>query len=88
MIGIVMAGVAADRLRSLALIDHCNREDGAVYTAVRQGLNRLDAVVDSPAEYLAAIRSAGLVTPWNSYWEQLYSYELGPHNGRFSPRHR
>ncbi len=85
MIGITVASVAAERLRSITLIDHCKREDAAAHTAVRQGLNRLDAVVDSPAEYLAAIRSAGLATPWSSYWERLYSYELGPHDGRFSP---
>ncbi|MGH3839008.1 MAG: alpha/beta fold hydrolase, partial [Pseudonocardiaceae bacterium] len=85
LIGITVAGVAAERIRTLTLIDHCNREEPAAYTAVRQGLNRLDAVVNRPEDYLAAIRAAGLATPWNSYWERFYAYELGPVGDRFSP---
>ncbi|MGH3922672.1 MAG: alpha/beta fold hydrolase [Pseudonocardiaceae bacterium] len=85
LIGITVAGVAAGRMRTLTLIDHCNREELAAYTAVRQGLNRLDAVVNRPEDYLAAIRAAGLATPWNSYWERFYAYELGPVGDRFSP---
>lgn len=85
LIGITVAGMAAERMRTLTLIDHCNREEPAAYTIVRQGLNRLDAVVDRPEDYLAAIRTAGLATPWNSYWERLYAYELGPVGDRFSP---
>lgn len=85
LIGITIVGVAAERIRTLTLIDHCNREEPAAYTTVRQGLNRLDTVVDRPEDYLAAIRAAGLVTPWNSYWERFYAYELGPVGDRFSP---
>ncbi|MGH3900251.1 MAG: alpha/beta fold hydrolase [Pseudonocardiaceae bacterium] len=85
LIGITIAGVAAERMRTLTLIDHCHREEPAAYTIVRQGLNRLDAVVDRPQDYLAAIRATGLVTPWNSYWERFYAYELGPIGDRFSP---
>lgn len=85
LIGITVVGVAAGRMRTLTLIDHCNREEPAAYTVIRQGLNRLDAVVDRPQDYLAAIRAAGLATPWNSYWERFYAYELGPVGDRFSP---
>lgn len=85
LIGITVVGVAAGRMRTLTLIDHCNREEPAAYTVIRQGLNRLDAVVDRPQDYLAAIRAAGLATPWNSYWERFYAYELGPVGDRFFP---
>ena len=52
LIGITAAGLAADRLRTFTLIDHCGREDAGAYAAVRQGLDRLDAVVDRPEDYV------------------------------------
>jgi len=86
LIGITAAGLAGERLRSLTLIDHVGTVDLAAYAAVRAGLNRLDAVVDDPADYLAAIRGAGVVTPWNEYWDRIYRYELGERaDGRYSP---
>jgi pimeloyl-ACP methyl ester carboxylesterase len=86
LIGITAAGLAAERLRSLTLIDHVGTVDPAGYAAVRAGLDRLDAVVDDPADYLAAIRGAGVVTPWNEYWDRIYRYELGERaDGRYSP---
>jgi pimeloyl-ACP methyl ester carboxylesterase len=85
LIGITAAGVASERLNSLTLIDHANMEDCAAQAAVRNGLNRLDAVVDDPADYLNAVRSSGFITPWNEYWERAYRYELGRQGNRFSP---
>jgi pimeloyl-ACP methyl ester carboxylesterase len=85
LIGLTAAGLAADRLRSLTMIDHIGTVDVAGYAAVRAGLNRLDAVVDDPADYVAAVRAAGAVTPWNEYWERVYRYELGPLGERFAP---
>jgi pimeloyl-ACP methyl ester carboxylesterase len=86
LIGITAAGLATHRLRTLTLIDHCGREDPAAYAAVRQGLDRLDAVVDRPEDYVARIREAGAVTPWNEYWTRCYTYELEPVGQRFTPR--
>jgi pimeloyl-ACP methyl ester carboxylesterase len=86
LIGITAAGRAAERLRTLSLTDHCGREDPAAYAAVRQGLDRLEAVVDRPEDYVGRIRDAGMVTPWNAYWERTYAYELAPVGERFTPR--
>jgi pimeloyl-ACP methyl ester carboxylesterase len=86
LIGITTAGLAGDRLRTLTLIDHCGREQPAAYAAVRQGLDRLDAVVDRPEDYIGRIRDAGVVTPWNEYWTRVYSYELTSLGDRLTPR--
>lgn len=86
LIGITAAGLAAERLRTLTLIDHCGRDDPGAYAAMRQSLDRLDAVVDRPEDYVGRIRDAGMVTPWNEYWTRTYTYELGPHGARFTPR--
>jgi pimeloyl-ACP methyl ester carboxylesterase len=85
LIGLTAAGMAGERLRTLTLIDHCGTVDPTAYAVVRAALNRLDAVVADPADYLGAIRDAGLVTPWNEYWERVYRYELGERDGRFRP---
>ena len=86
LIGITAAGLAPHRLRTFALIDHCGREDPGAYAAVRQGLDRLDAVVDRPEDYVRRIRDAGAVSPWNEYWTRVYTYELVGVGDRFAPR--
>lgn len=86
LIGITATGLAEHRVRTLSLIDHCFREDPAAQDAVRAGLDRLDAVVDDPEDYLARIRGVGAVTPWNTWWDAMYSYELQPVGERFTPR--
>ncbi|WP_232664887.1 alpha/beta fold hydrolase [Pseudonocardia sp. TRM90224] len=85
LIGVTAAGLAPHRVRSLSVVDHANREEEPAYQAVRAGLGRLDAVVDRPELYLAAVRGAGSVTPWNEYWDRVYRYELRPVGERFSP---
>lgn len=85
LIGITVAGRAAHRLRTLTLIDHANREDAVTNAAVRAGVDRLDAVVDRPEDYVAAVRAAGAITPWNAYWDRTYGYELVPAGDRFTP---
>ncbi|HEX4251974.1 MAG TPA: alpha/beta hydrolase [Pseudonocardia sp.] len=85
LVGLTAAGLAGDRLRSLTMIDHCGTVDPAAYAAVRAGLRRLDAVVDDPADYVAAVRAAGAVEPWNEYWDRVYRYEIGPLGERFAP---
>jgi pimeloyl-ACP methyl ester carboxylesterase len=86
LIGLAAAGSdGGRRLRSLTLIDHCGTVDETAYAVVRAGLNRLDAVVDRPEDYLAAIKQAGHITAWNEYWDQVYRYELGERDGRYTP---
>lgn len=86
LIGITATGVAAERLRTLTLIDHCGREEPSANAAVRKGLDRLDAVVDRPEDYVSRIRDAGFVSPWSEYWTRIYTYELTPIGERFTPR--
>jgi pimeloyl-ACP methyl ester carboxylesterase len=86
LIGITATGRAPRRVRTLSLIDHSDREDGAAQDAVRAALNRLDAVVDDPDDYVARIREAGAVTPWSAWWDAVYAYELHRVDGRYTPR--
>lgn len=85
LIGIVVAAAAPERLRSLTVIDHAGGMDASALDAIRGGLARLDAVVESPEEYVASIRGLGVIDPWTELWEAVYRYELGEADGGFSP---
>jgi pimeloyl-ACP methyl ester carboxylesterase len=75
-----------ERLRSVTLIDHAGPSDASALAPIRQGLARLDAVVSAPEDYLASIRSAGVVDPWSPFWDAYYTYELGRlPDGSWSP---
>ncbi|MGI5127030.1 alpha/beta fold hydrolase [Pseudonocardia sp. CA-107938] len=86
LIGITVAGLAGERLRTLTLIDHAREEEPAVHAAVRAGLGRLDAVVGDPADYVATLRTAGHVAQWSHYWDRLYAYELHATGDGWRPR--
>jgi pimeloyl-ACP methyl ester carboxylesterase len=85
LIGIVVASEAPDRLRRLAIIDHAGGMDEGALAAIRAGLARLDAVVEAPEQYVQAIRAAGAIDPWSELWDDVYRYELGRSDGRWSP---
>lgn len=67
---------AGSRLRSVALIDHAGPANKEALGPVRSGLDRLDAVVESPAAYLRLVRSISAIAPWSKFWDDFYSYEL------------
>jgi pimeloyl-ACP methyl ester carboxylesterase len=86
LIGLVLAARARDRLTALGLIDHAGAMDAAAVDAVRRGLARLDAVVDDPDEYVAAIRAASAIERWGPFWDAFYRYELAQRDdGRWAP---
>ena len=58
-----------DRLRSVTLIDHAGPSDSAALVPIRDGLDRLDAVVPTPDAYLQAIRAGGVIDPWSEFWD-------------------
>jgi pimeloyl-ACP methyl ester carboxylesterase len=77
---------AGDRLRSVALIDHAGPANREALGPVKSGLDRLDAVVDSPAAYLELVRSLTAIAPWSEFWDTFYGYELQQRSdGRWAP---
>jgi pimeloyl-ACP methyl ester carboxylesterase len=86
MIGMQLASNTPQRVRRLVLIDLANRIDEAALEMVVRGLDRLDAVVSSPEEYVGAIRDIGTVEPWSEYWDRYFAYELGPAPDGLRPR--
>jgi pimeloyl-ACP methyl ester carboxylesterase len=86
LIAMQVALRAGERLRSVTLIDHAGPANRAAMGPVHSGLERLDAVVDSAAEYIALVRSLSAIDPWSSFWDAFYTYELQQRpDGRYSP---
>jgi 3-oxoadipate enol-lactonase len=85
LIGIQAAASAPERLERLAIIDHAGAMDPSAVEAIGRGLLRLDAVVPAPEDYVAAIRSIGVIDPWTPLWDAVYRYELGETDGGWSP---
>jgi pimeloyl-ACP methyl ester carboxylesterase len=85
LIGIMLAGMAEERLRRLVLIDAAGELDESAAAVVERGLARLDAVVDQPEEYIEPVRAAGNIDPWSEFWDRYFGYELEPADGRLRP---
>jgi pimeloyl-ACP methyl ester carboxylesterase len=84
-IGIALAEAAAERVRRLVLIDHLGPMEDVALAAVESSFARLDAVVDTPEEYVAAVRAAGAIAPWSGFWERYFRYELRSDEPPFRP---
>jgi pimeloyl-ACP methyl ester carboxylesterase len=85
LIGILAANRAPGRIRRLVLIDHAGRMDPEAVGKIVKGLMRLDMVVETRADYVAAIRAAGAISAWTPFWERYFDYELGPFDEGFKP---
>lgn len=86
LIAMQVAADAGDRLRSVTLIDHAGPTDPAALVPIVDGLARLDLTVRDPAEYVDAVRTAGLITPWTPFWDNFFRYELGrQRDGQWHP---
>lgn len=80
------ASLAPGRLERVALIDAVGRvEDGAM-EVVRVSAQRLDSVYRSVDDYIALVRSVGVIQPWSELWEGYFRYELERVDGGVRPR--
>jgi len=86
LVGTFVAREAPELLQRLVMLDIAGPIDPAGMALVEASLLRLDAVVDSPAEYVDAVRAFGVVDPWTPFWTQHYEYELEQRpDGSWSP---
>jgi pimeloyl-ACP methyl ester carboxylesterase len=60
----------------LVLIDGAGVPEPAALGPIGEGLGRLDRWHPSEDAYVEAVRSAGIVRPWNAVWDRFYRYEL------------
>lgn len=74
------------RVRRVALIDGLGIPTQTALAAIVAGVARLRGVFPSADAYVDAVRGAGLVTPWNEYWERHYRYDLIETEGGVRPR--
>ncbi len=67
---------APARVDRLVLVDLCGVPDPSTAGPIGAGVARLGAVATSAEQYLAQIKSVGVIQPWDEYWERYFRYEL------------
>ncbi len=67
---------ASARINRMVLIDGLGVPSQSAIAAIVTGLARLRGAFPTADDYIEALRSAGLATPWNAYWERHYRYDL------------
>jgi pimeloyl-ACP methyl ester carboxylesterase len=74
------------RIRRVVLIDGLGGASPIALAAIATGLGRLKSTFASADAYVAAVRDAGLATPWNAYWDRHYRYDLLEEGRSVRPR--
>jgi len=86
-IGMVAASLDREhRIRRLVLVDAAGIPTMSSLRAIGAGVQRLNATFADADAYVDAVRAAGLVTPWNAYWERHYRYDLVASDGAVASR--
>mgnify|MGYP001214897889 CR=1 FL=1 len=86
-IGMVAASLDRDhRIQRLVLVDAAGIPTMSSLRAIGAGVQRLNETFADADAYVAAVRAAGLVTPWNAYWERHYRYDLVASGGVVASR--
>ena len=77
-ISLALLAQGGERVERLALIDALGPPQPQALAPIGAGLLRLEQVAPSVEAYVAAVREAGAVSPWNEVWERHYRYETMP----------
>ncbi|MBF5046416.1 alpha/beta hydrolase [Aggregicoccus sp. 17bor-14] len=75
-VSLALLSLDAARVSRVALIDALGPPEAAALGPIGDGLRRLGLTFPSEDAYVAAVRDAGVVAPWNEVWERHYRYEL------------
>jgi pimeloyl-ACP methyl ester carboxylesterase len=80
------AALEPGRIRRLVLIDGVGAPEPAVVPPILAGVQRLDTVYRSEADYCQLIQRHGAAEPWDDLWKNHYLYELERVPGGVQPR--
>jgi pimeloyl-ACP methyl ester carboxylesterase len=72
------ANLAPRRVGRVVLIDAAGRVEAGAVELVRSSVQRLSTTYPSVDEYIALVRSVGVIQPWTELWERYFRYELEP----------
>lgn len=64
------------RIRRAVLIDALGAPTKSALAAIVAGMSRLSAAFPTRDAYVEAVQAAGVVSPWNDYWDRHYRYDL------------
>jgi pimeloyl-ACP methyl ester carboxylesterase len=64
------------RLDAVVLVDIAGRVDPGVGAVVASVIDRVGSVHPTFEAYVDAVKAEGLISPWDTYWDRFYRYEL------------
>jgi len=76
------AELDASRLHRVVLIDIAGSVDRGVGAVIAGEIDDLRVTYGSVEEYLAHVRSGGLVGPWDEYWDRVHRADVTEVDGR------
>jgi pimeloyl-ACP methyl ester carboxylesterase len=80
------AELDASRLHRVVLIDIAGSVDRGVGAVIAGEIDELRVTYDSVEQYLAHVRSGGLIEPWDEYWDRVHRAEVTEVDGRVKRR--
>ncbi|HEX6351132.1 MAG TPA: alpha/beta hydrolase [Candidatus Dormibacteraeota bacterium] len=85
-VSMTAASQDGSRLERVVLIDFCGQPEASSLIPIQSSVNRLGQTFPSTEFYIDAVKSLGLIEPWNPYWDAYFRYELEPVAGGVRPR--
>ena len=85
-VSMTAASQQGSRLERIVLIDFCGQPEASSLVPIQSSVNRLGQTFPSTDFYIDAVKSLGLIEPWNPYWDAYFRYELEPVAGGVRPR--
>lgn len=75
-IGITLAAHHQRRCSRLVLIDAVGVPEPSALVPIGQSVSRLGRTYPSKAAVLSYVRSAGVIAPWNEFWDNYIEWEI------------
>ena len=75
-IGMTLAAHYRPRCRRLVLIDAVGVPEPSALVPIGQSVSRLGRTYPSAAAAVSYVRSAGVISPWNEFWDNYIEWEL------------
>lgn len=85
-VSMTAASQHGSRLERVGLVDFCGQPEASSLVPIQSSVNRLGQTFPSTEFYIEAVKSLGLIEPWNHYWDAYFRYELEPVVGGVRPR--
>jgi pimeloyl-ACP methyl ester carboxylesterase len=83
-----MVAIDAARLERVALVDIATTAEPDWEPVIRMSVDRLKNAVPTRTAYMDAVKTIGIIEPWDEHWDRYFDYELEDVEGGVRARTR